>query len=210
MSPAVLAPVVVAGVSGSGKSTVGRALAGRLGVAFEDGDDLHPAANVEKMTAGVPLEDADRWPWLDAVGDWLAAHPGGVVACSALRRAHRDRIRGRVADLDVLLLDGDPELIRARQAARGRHFMPPSLMDSQLATLEPLAPDEAGTTLDVAQDVAAIVEEFVAGSVDRRCEMVSAPPGRASPWSHDQPAAAALTHDSHHREARQQPGPRRA
>ncbi len=154
--------VVVAGVSGSGKSTVGRALAQRLEVPFVDGDGLHPPANVEKMRAGNPLTDADRAPWLRAVGEWLAEHPEGVVACSALRRTYRDALRTYADDVDVLLLHGDPGLIRERQAARGQHFMPPSLMSSQLATVEPLAPDEPGTTLDVASPVDAIVGDYVA------------------------------------------------
>ena len=154
--------VVVAGISGSGKSTVGRALAERLGVPFCDGDDLHPSANVAKMKAGTPLTDEDRWPWLDDVGAWLAGRDAGVVACSALRLAYRDRLRTSVADLEVLLLHGDPELVRRRQAARGQHFMPASLLDSQLATLEPLEPGEAGQTLDVAEPVDALVERYVA------------------------------------------------
>jgi gluconokinase len=153
--------VIVGGVSGSGKSTVGSALAERLGVEFVDGDDLHPEANVEKMRAGTPLTDEDRAPWLRAIGDWLAENDG-VVACSALRRAYRDLVRERAAGVDTILLHGDPELIRARQAARGQHFMPPALMDSQFALFEPIGPDEAGTTLDVVADVATLVEQAVA------------------------------------------------
>lgn len=153
--------IVVMGVSGSGKSTVGAALAARLGVEFEDGDDLHPPANVAKMRAGTPLTDEDRWPWLDAVGDWLASRPAGVIACSALRRVYRDRIRVRVPSAFVVHLAGDRETIAARQAARRGHFMPPSLVASQFATLEPLDADEAGVTLDVAQSVDALVDEAV-------------------------------------------------
>lgn len=153
--------VVVGGVSGSGKSTVGAAVADRLGLAFCDGDDLHPQANVEKMRAGVPLTDEDRVPWLVAVGEWLAQHDG-VVASSALRRTHRDLIRRQADDVQMLLLHGDPDLIRERQAARGQHFMPPGLMSSQFATFEPLEPDEAGTTLDVAADVETLVAAGVA------------------------------------------------
>ncbi len=148
--------VVVGGVSGSGKSTVGAALAERLGVPFCDGDDLHPRANVEKMRSGVPLDDTDRKPWLIAIGAWLAEHDG-VVASSALRRAHRDLIRAQAPDVEMLLLHGDPDLIRERQAARGQHFMPTGLMGSQFATFEPLEPDEAGTTLDVANDIESLV-----------------------------------------------------
>lgn len=154
--------VVVGGVSGSGKSTVGRALAERLGVPFEDGDDLHPQANVEKMRAGEPLTDEDRRPWLIEVAGWLAEREAGVIACSALRRTYRDLLRSE-ADLEILMLQGDPELISSRQAARGQHFMPTGLMASQFATYEPLSPEEDGRTVDVGQDVEAIVEEFLAG-----------------------------------------------
>jgi gluconokinase len=154
--------VVVAGVSGSGKTTVGKALAARLDAAFEDGDDLHPEANVAKMRSGEPLTDEDREPWLEAVGAWLASHENGVVACSALKRAYRDTLRAHADGVEVLLLDGDAELLRQRQAGRGQHFMPPGLMDSQLRTLEPLGSDEPGTTIDVALPVDEIVERYVA------------------------------------------------
>ncbi|WP_366916001.1 gluconokinase [uncultured Nocardioides sp.] len=152
--------VVVMGVSGCGKSTVGEALARRLDVAFTDGDDLHPPANVEKMRAGTPLDDDDRWPWLDAVGGWLAERrtSGGVVACSALKRAYRDRLRDQAPAAVHVHLHGDRELIGRRQAARGQHFMPPGLLDSQFATLEPLGVDEAGVVLDVALGVDELVE----------------------------------------------------
>ena len=153
--------VVVGGVSGSGKSTVGAALAERLGLPFCDGDDLHPRANVEKMRSGEPLDDNDRLPWLIAIGEWLAGHDG-VVAASALRRTHRDLIRAQAPDVEVLLLHGDPDLIRERQAARGQHFMPTGLMSSQFATFEPLEPDEAGTTLDVGGDIESLVAAGVA------------------------------------------------
>lgn len=153
--------VVVGGVSGSGKSTVGEALAARLGVEYEDGDDLHPASNIAKMRAGQPLTDDDRWPWLDAVAAWLAEHDG-VIACSALKRAYRDRIRAHASGVDVLMLAGDADLIRERQAARGQHFMPPALMTSQLATLEPLQPDEPGLIVDVATGVEDLVGAYLA------------------------------------------------
>ena len=156
--------VVVRGVSGSGKSSVGAALARRLGAAYVDGDDLHPAANIAKMHAGVPLADEDRWPWLDDVGRWLADHteaPGGVTACSALRRAYRDRLRGRAPATVFVHLDGDPALIAARQSARPGHFMPSSLQASQQATLEPLDPDEAGVRVDVAGPVEELVDHVV-------------------------------------------------
>lgn len=151
------------GVSGSGKSTVGAALAARLGVPFVDGDDLHPAANVDRMRAGEPLTDEDRRPWLDAVGAWLAAHPdGGVTACSALRRSYRDRLRAHAPSTWFVHLDGDPALVAERQAARRGHFMPASLQASQQATLEPLEPDEAGVRVDVALPPEVLVEQVLA------------------------------------------------
>ena len=151
------------GVSGSGKSTVGAALAARLDVPFEDGDDLHPPENVAKMARGEPLDDADRRPWLDRVGGWLAEHrEGGVIACSALRRSYRDQLREHCPDVDFLHLDGDADLLARRQAGRSGHFMPPSLLSTQLLTLEPLAPDESGVVVDIDQPVDAIVAEYVA------------------------------------------------
>ena len=151
-----MAAIVVMGVSGSGKSTVGGALARRLDLPFEDGDDLHPPANVAKMAAGRPLDDEDRWPWLDAVGEWLADHSadrgqaGGVVACSALKRSYRDRLREHLPSAFFLMLQADEALIATRLEARRDHFMPASLLHSQLETLEPLQPDEHGATVDVA------------------------------------------------------------
>lgn len=151
------------GVSGSGKSTVGTALARRWGVAFTDADELHPPANLAKMAAGHPLDDDDRRPWLEIVGAWLAAHAdGGVVACSALRRTYRDQLRTHLPDVTWLHLDGDPTLIAGRQADRPGHFMPSSLMASQLATLEPLGADEGGLVVDVGRPVDDIVTEAVA------------------------------------------------
>jgi len=157
------APLVVMGVSGSGKSTVGAALAQRLRVPFADADDFHPPANIAKMTAGHALDDHDRHPWLEAIGEWLAAHPdGGVMSCSALKRKYRDQLRHHIDEVLFLLLEGTPEVIRKRQASRPGHFMPPSLLSSQFATLEPLAPDEAGVVIDVDQSVDAIVEQYAA------------------------------------------------
>lgn len=155
-------PVAVTGVSGAGKSTVGRLLAARLAVPFADGDDLHPAANVAKMASGRPLEDADRAPWLLAVGAWLAAHPrGGVAACSALRRRYRDVLRSSAPGLVLLHLHGDPALVAERAAARTGHFMPTALLASQLAALEALEEDEAGLVVDVSASPGDIVETFV-------------------------------------------------
>jgi gluconokinase len=148
------------GVSGSGKSTVGAALARRLDVPFADADDFHPAANIAKMSAGIPLDDDDRRPWLDAVGRWLADHDGAVLSCSALKRRYRDQLRSCRADVEFLYLAGSPELIARRQADRPDHFMPKSLVMSQFEALEPLAADERGMTVDVGQSVKAIVDAF--------------------------------------------------
>lgn len=142
--------LLLMGVSGSGKSTVGPLLARALALPFADADAFHPPGNIAKMAAGIPLADEDRWPWLEALGAWLAAQPGGgVLACSALKRSYRDRLRARVPGLRLLFLAGDPALIAARQAARPGHFMPPALMASQFATLEPPAPEEGAIRLDV-------------------------------------------------------------
>lgn len=164
-SPVDAGPVVVMGVSGSGKSTVGAALARRLHVPFADADDFHPRANIEKMTAGHPLDDEDRRAWLDEVGEWLARHrDGGVMSCSALKRRYRDQLRSHCPTVYFVHLSGSREVIRARQAARKGHFMPASLLQSQFDALEPLAPDEPGTTFDVGQDTDAIVAAFLAAS----------------------------------------------
>lgn len=137
---------VIMGVSGCGKTSVGQALAARLGIGFVDADDLHPPANVAKMRAGVPLTDADRAPWLDRVAAVLHDRAPVVVACSALRRAYRDRLRaGAGGPVTFVHLSGDRALIAARMAARHGHYMPPALLDSQLATLEPPTADEALT-----------------------------------------------------------------
>ena len=150
------------GVSGSGKSTVGAALAHRLRVPFVDADTLHPAANVAKMAAGEPLDDDDRYPWLERVGEWLAAHPdGAVVSCSALKRKYRDQLRAHCPNVEFGHLSGSSELIASRLAARTGHFMPAALLRSQLDTLEPLGPDEAGMTVDISQGLDAIVDTLV-------------------------------------------------
>jgi gluconokinase len=150
------------GVSGSGKSTVGAALAGRCRVPFEDADDLHPSANIAKMARGEALDDGDRYPWLELIGMWLVNHAdGGVIACSALKRKYRDQLRGHSDNVEFLLLEGSREVIERRQAGRPGHFMPASLMSSQFATLEPLAPDEDGVVVDVDQSVDEIVEGYL-------------------------------------------------
>lgn len=149
------------GVSGSGKSAVGAALARRLDVPFADADGFHSAANLAKMSAGTPLDDVDRAPWLDTVGQWLAGHDNGVMSCSALKRRYRDQLRSHRPDIEFLHLTGSPELIGGRQADRRDHFMPPSLVMSQFEALEPLDVDERGISIDVAQSVDALVEAFV-------------------------------------------------
>lgn len=154
--------IVVMGVAGSGKSSVGERIASRLGLAFVDGDALHPSANVAKMSAGIPLDDADRWPWLDRVGDTVAdgaTYPQGVVvACSALRRVYRDRIRDRAPGCRFLYLALTPEVAAERVGHRPGHFMPAALVTSQFATLEPPAPDEAGVvTLDATLSFDALI-----------------------------------------------------
>jgi gluconokinase len=155
-------PIVVMGVSGSGKSTVGAAIAQRLRVPFADADDFHPPANIAKMTAGHPLDDDDRYPWLEAIGEWLAAHPdGGVMSCSALKRQYRDQLRRHCPHVEFVHLAGSPEVIARRQASRPGHFMPASLLASQFEILEPLDADEAGITIDVDQSIDAIVEDYV-------------------------------------------------
>ncbi|WP_417562980.1 gluconokinase [Microbacterium sp.] len=151
-------PIVVMGVSASGKSAVGAALADRLGVAYVDADDLHPQANVDKMTAGIPLDDADRWPWLDAVAARLAEGPV-VIACSALKRTYRDRLRAVAPRTVFVHLTGDRAVLEARIAARKGHFMPASLLQSQLETLEDPAPDEAAFALDFAEPVDTLVAQ---------------------------------------------------
>ncbi|MEV0039606.1 gluconokinase [Streptomyces sp. NPDC050804] len=143
--------VVVMGVSGTGKTTVGPLLAAALGVPYAEGDDFHPPANIAKMSAGVPLDDMDRWPWLDAIGSWAheRAGLGGVVSSSALKRAYRDRLRAAAPGAVFLHLTGDRALIGRRLAERKGHFMPVALLDSQFAALENLAADEAGVAVDV-------------------------------------------------------------
>ena len=138
--------VIVMGVSGCGKSTVAAGVADRLGLCFIDGDSLHPESNVARMRAGIPLEDADRWPWLDRIGACLAdmtSWPQGlVIACSALRRIYRDRLRAAAPGVRFVFLDGPAELIAARMASRSGHYMPSGLLASQLQTLERPGGDE--------------------------------------------------------------------
>ncbi|MET9514112.1 gluconokinase [Streptomyces sp. NPDC002994] len=156
--------VVVMGVAGTGKTTIGPLLAARLGVPYAEGDDFHPPANIAKMSAGTPLDDSDRWPWLDAIGQWAHSRAGlgGVVSSSALKRAYRDRLRTAAPDAVFLHLTGDRELIEERMRERRGHFMPTALLDSQYAALQPLQEDEAGVSVDVSGSVDDITERAVA------------------------------------------------
>lgn len=155
---------VVMGASGCGKSAVGSLLAGALGVPYVEGDDVHPPENVAKMAAGVPLDDADRAGWLAALRARIAtarAQGGGlVVSCSALKRGYRDLLREGDPALRFAHLDGPREVLERRMQRPG-HFMPPSLLDSQLRTLQPLQPDEAGIVLDIRQPLAVLVEQIL-------------------------------------------------
>ena len=159
--------LVVMGVSGSGKTTVAELLAKQLGWPFMEGDRLHPPANVEKMRQGIPLTDADRWPWLDRIGEelksWAAAGKSGVLTCSALKRAYRDRIRSARPDVRFIYIKGSEALIAARVAARHHEYMPASLLRSQFDTLEEPTPDEPG-----------VITVDAGGSVDKEVATVIA------------------------------------
>jgi gluconokinase len=159
--------IVVMGVSGCGKSTIGIALASRLGWPFEEGDKYHLPSSVEKMAAHIPLDDADRWPWLEKLADLIreheAAERSSVLACSALKRAYRDVLRRGAPRVRFLHLHGAREVLQARLDARRGHFFPPDLLASQYATLEPLGPDEDGIVVDVALDPDSQVREAMAG-----------------------------------------------
>ena len=150
------------GVAGCGKSAVGAALAARLGATYLDGDDLHPQANIDKMSRGEALTDEDRWPWLTLVGQKLAAPDGILIlGCSALKRRYRDHIR-KEAGAPVLFvhLAGSRKLIATRMATRAGHFMPASLIDSQFAALEPPGPDENAVTVDIDRPLERIVDDI--------------------------------------------------
>lgn len=166
------------GVSGAGKTTIASALAQRLGWGFLDADDLHPPSNHAKMARGEPLNDEDRRPWLAAVSAWMrAAQDRGepaVVACSALKRAYRDRLREGLNDLQIVFIHAEPALLKARLMRRGGHFMPPSLLTSQLAALEAPAADERALQIDAIETPEAIVADVLrrldlqAGSTEGR------------------------------------------
>ena len=164
--------VVVMGVSGSGKTTVAAMLAGCLHCAFLEGDDFHPASNVQKMHGGTPLTDADRLPWLARIAEeidaWRKAGTSGVLTCSALKRTYRDIIVGERPEVTLVYLKGSRELIQQRMAARHEHFMPVALLDSQFATLQEPTADEDPIVVDVGPSPAAIADEIVRGLEKRK------------------------------------------
>ncbi|WP_045704752.1 gluconokinase [Streptomyces rubellomurinus] len=157
--------VVVMGVSGVGKTTLARLLADRLDLPFAEADEFHPPANIAKMSAGIPLDDQDRAPWLRAIGAWLKARTedgtGGVVTCSALKHGYRDILRAAAPEAFFLHLSGGHDLVEDRISHRTGHFMPASLLDSQYAALEPLGADERGAVLDVGPSPEELVEMAV-------------------------------------------------
>jgi carbohydrate kinase (thermoresistant glucokinase family) len=173
--------VIVMGVSGSGKTAVGQILAKELELKFIEGDDRHPKENVAKMAAGIPLTDEDRWPWLRTLAALVAERhaqgAGTVIACSALRREYRDVLRAAVPPEEsfVIQLDADEATLRSRLEDRRGHYMPASLLDSQLATLEPLKPDEAGTVIDATRPEPEVVAQALSAVQARHGTL---PPGR--------------------------------
>jgi gluconokinase len=167
MAASKLAAVVVMGVSGAGKSTVAKLIAARLDCPFRDADSFHPQANIEKMSRGEPLTDADRWPWLQAIAAWIAEHRAAgttcVVTCSALKRVYRDIVTARQsADVRLVYLKGEFDLIAARLAARKGHFMPPALLQSQFAALEEPAADEHAIAVPVDATPEEIASQVIA------------------------------------------------
>ena len=157
--------LVLMGVSGSGKSTIAEALAERIGWRCEDGDKFHPASNVAKMSAGQPLTDEDRWPWLKAIADEIDRLCGkkqnAVFACSALKRSYREVLVHGRNDVRLVFLDGTKALIAGRLASRQGHFMPAELLDSQFRTLEPPKPEEGAVTVSIDSSVDAIVDDII-------------------------------------------------
>jgi gluconokinase len=157
--------IIVMGVAGSGKTTIGAMLAARLGWTYAEADDFHPPANVQKMAAGHPLTDADRWPWLEAIGRWIderrAAGEPGVVSCSGLKRKYRDVLRRDRPEVRLVFLNGSRELIASRLVARHGHFMKPGMLDSQLADLELPDPDEHAIVVSIDATPSEIVDTII-------------------------------------------------
>lgn len=168
---------IVMGVSGSGKTTVAALLAAALGCQFQEGDDLHPAANVEKMHGGTPLTDADRLPWLQKIAEvidgWRVRSESGVLTCSALKRSYRDIVIGDRKDVTLVYLKGSYDLIHRRMAARQEHFMPVALLDSQFDALEEPTPDEQAIIVSVGQPPAEIAAEIVRQLEERQSAALS-------------------------------------
>jgi gluconokinase len=173
------------GVSGSGKTSVATALAEHLAFAMIEADEYHPQANVDKMAAGIPLTDADRAPWLKDLGHVLGGYhdrgEGTVLACSALRRRYRDVLRSRIPPTEslMILLEVDADTLRERMAQRKGHYMPVSLLESQLATLEPLGSDERGATVDANRPLEGVIDQALAAvRAAREGRHDTLPPGR--------------------------------
>ncbi len=166
--PVTSIAVIVMGVSGSGKTSVAQMMAEKLGCRFVEGDKLHPAANIEKMEKGIPLTDDDRWPWLDVIGGELAGTVANsqdiVITCSALKKVYRERLRSAASGrLKFVFLTGDPKVLESRMGARTGHFMPASLLQSQLATLESPEGELGVVTVDIDADLDTIVEQALNG-----------------------------------------------
>lgn len=156
--------IVVMGVAGCGKSTVTEAIRDRLGFTLAEGDDFHPQANIDKMASGTPLADEDRWPWLETINQWMVEHEdkgeNTVVSCSALKKSYREVLSKNV-DVLFIHLDGTQDLVQERLSARKGHFMPPTLLPSQFATLEPLSEDENGVAISIEGSIDDVVNRAI-------------------------------------------------
>ncbi|MGN6333491.1 MAG: gluconokinase [Motilibacteraceae bacterium] len=174
-----LGHLVVMGVSGCGKTTLATALSAATGMRFLEADDLHPQANVAKMAAGVPLQDEDRWPWLEGLSGWMreqhAAGVSTVITCSALKRAYRQMLGQGLPPLLFVHLTAEPALLAERMAARAGHYMPPSLLGSQIDALEPLRADERGVELDASEPPERLVQRTLAWVADQGLDVGSRP-----------------------------------
>ena len=200
--PELALPVVlvIMGVSGSGKSTVGALLSDRLGWTFEEGDSLHPAANVEKMAAGIPLTDEDRWPWLAKVADWidnrLDAGESGIITCSALKHTYRNVLNRRGAGVEFVYLSVGRAELTERVEHRPGHFMPASLLDSQLETLEPPTASEPAIDVDAGTDPQLVVDRIMRVLGLRAKPMEPAAPAGKTPARKPAPRKSATTRSS--------------
>ncbi|WP_146359715.1 gluconokinase [Arthrobacter yangruifuii] len=163
--PSTAQHLVIMGVAGSGKTTIANLLSKRLGWIAAEADEFHPAVNIAKMSAGVPLNDDDRWPWLFAIRDWMGAQAKNgrctIVTCSALKRTYRNVLAQAPGEVAFVHLDGSGELLAQRMKTRTGHFMPPSLLPSQLSTLEPLSPEEAGLRIEISNSPGEIVDAIL-------------------------------------------------